>query len=127
MAGWGARIQLVERRSLRLFHAINPEFGFEAGEALEQPVGADEGIDEEALEVGGGLPILVVAGGHGFEFGRIFARDHLGFGVDAGFQSVKTGDSFSFRGARARGQLRIAAIRLDLTLRRHRDLFPTTV
>ena len=69
---------------------MRPEFGFEAREALEEPISADERIDEEALEVGGGRPILVIAGGHGFELGRIFAGNDLSFGIDAGFECVET-------------------------------------
>jgi hypothetical protein len=95
--------------------ADDPELGFEAGEALEEPIGADQRIDEKALEPGGGSPLLVIAGGHGFEFAGIFAGDDLGFGVDARFEGIETGNGLALQRARAGRELRIATIRLDLT------------
>src|SRR5581483_9702336 len=84
-------------------------------QAAELPIGLNESVDEEALERCGGLELLVVTGGEGFEFGGIFAGDHLGFGSDAGFEGIESGDGVALRSARARRLLRIATIRFDLT------------
>jgi hypothetical protein len=107
-------VELVEDGFAGVVHVMRPEFGFETGEALEEPIGANQRIDEETFEVRGGLPILVIARGHSFEFGRIFAGDDLSFGVDAGLEGIETGDGFALRSARACRELRISTIRFDL-------------
>ena len=99
-----------------VFDFVSPGFGFNAGKAAEEPIGADEGIDQETFEVRGWGPVLVIALGEGFELGGIFAGDHLGFGVDAGFERVEARDGFAFRGARAGGELRVAPVGVDLSL-----------
>ena len=93
---------------------IVPELGFDAAEAAELPIGIDEGVGEKAREGRGGLKLLVVAGGDGLQFGRIFAGDDLGFGVDAGFERIEAGDGLPLRRAGAGGVLGVATIRLDL-------------
>jgi hypothetical protein len=43
-----------------------------------------EGIDQEALLGGGGLPTVLVFGGEGLEFSEVLAADDLRIGVNAG-------------------------------------------
>ena len=47
------------------------------------------------------LELLMVIGGEGFEGGGIFAGDDLGFGVDAGLESVEAGYGLPLRRAGA--------------------------
>jgi len=82
------QIELVEDGGAGIFDVMGPELGFDTRQPLEEPVGADQGIDQETLEVSGRLPFLMVADGHGFEFGGIFAEDHQSLGVDGRFQSA---------------------------------------
>jgi hypothetical protein len=89
------------------------------------PVGAHQGIDEEALEPGSGRPIAVIAGGHGFQVGRIFAGNNLSAGVNAGFERIQARNGLPLSGAGTGGELRIATIRFDLEQRGH-IYFPTT-
>jgi len=119
VAHGGLFVQGIETRLAGLFDFMSPQFGFQPGEPLEQPIGANQRIDQEAFEPGGGHPILVIAGGHGFQFGGIFAGDDLGFGIDAGFERVEARNGLALLGARAGGELRIPAIRLDLTRAGH--------
>ena len=93
---------------------MHPHFGFEAGEALQEPVGANEAVDEGAFHPRGGHAILVIAIGHGLELGGIFARNDLRFAIDAGFERVEARDRLALRSARARRELRISTIRLKL-------------
>jgi len=79
-------VQRIEVRLPGLFDLVQPELGFEARKALEEPIGADERIDQEAFEPAGGGPIVVIARGHGLQAGGIFAGNDLGFGIDAGFE-----------------------------------------
>ena len=108
-----------------LLDLVSPGFCFEAGKALEEPIGADEGIDEESFEVSGGSPVVVITLSHRFQLGRIFARNHLSLGIDAGLERVETGDGLALRSARARRELRIPTIRLYLTKCGH-TFFPLT-
>jgi hypothetical protein len=94
---------------------VGPQFRFQPGEAAEQPIGANEGIDQETFQMSGWCPILVIACGDRFQFGRIFSGNDLPVGVNAGLQCIEAGDGFALRSARTRGELRITTIRLDLT------------
>ena len=119
----GAAVDVAERSILvqaegggaRVLDLVGPELGFETAEALKLPVGVDELVDQEALEVGGRRPILVIAGDHGFELGEVLAGDDLGLGVDAGLEGVEARGGLPLGRARAGGVLRIATIRLELT------------
>jgi hypothetical protein len=75
----------------------SPELGFDAAQTAELPIGVDERIDQETFEGSGGLELLVIIGGEGFEGGGIFAGDDLGFGVDSGLESVEAGDGLPLR------------------------------
>ncbi len=56
---------------------------FDAVVAAAAPIGADEGIDQEAFEGANGLELGIVIEREGFEFGGIFAGDHEGSGFGA--------------------------------------------
>jgi hypothetical protein len=79
---------------------VAPDFGVGEGIAAKQPLGVDEGGDEERLFGRGGLPAEEVLAGEGTEFGGVFAGDDLGPGIEAGLQGVGTGGGFAFGGAR---------------------------
>lgn len=94
---------------------VFPELGFDAIEAAELPIGADEGIDQQAGERGGRLKLVEVFGGEGFELGGVFAPNDLGLGMNAGFERIAAGGGLALDGARTGGTLCVAAIGLDLT------------
>jgi hypothetical protein len=50
-------IQFVEGGGAGILDVMGPELGFNTSEAPEEPIGADEGINEETFERGGRLPI----------------------------------------------------------------------
>jgi hypothetical protein len=80
--GLAERTFLVGREEGGQF--VGPELGFDLVVTAEEPLGLDEGIDEERLLGGFGVEAVVVIEGEGFEvFGRL-AGDDLGAGVDAG-------------------------------------------
>lgn len=99
---------------LRFLHFALPELGFGLAEAAEEPLAIDEGIDQEALLGGGGLPTLLVFGGEGLEIGGVLAANDLRFGVNAGLDGVEAGDGLALDGARAGGFLCVETIRFDL-------------
>ena len=126
-AGEGIAVVVEDLAQRRRFTAGNllagdlmgPQIGLDTAETAELPVGGDEGIDEEALEGGGGLELAVVFREEGFELGGIFPGNDLRLGIDTGLERVETGDGFALRSAGAGRELRIATIRLDLTNARH--------
>ena len=90
------------------------EGGIGGGEAAEEPGAADEGVDQVAGLGGGGLEADVVFGFEGFEVLGFFGEDDFGFGVDAGFEGVGGGVLFAFGRDGPGGELRIAAVGVDL-------------
>ena len=96
-----------------------PELRLDFAQAAEEPVGGDQGIDEDALFGSGGLEAFVVAGGESIEGGGVFATNDERFGVDAGLQGVLRRGSLAFSGARAGGLSGIATVGLDLGVSRH--------
>ena len=78
---------------------VVPELGVGEGIAAEEPVGVDEGGDEEGLFGSGGIPAEEVSVGEGTEFGGVFAGDDLGSGVEAGLEGVGTGGCLALGGA----------------------------
>jgi hypothetical protein len=96
-------------------HFVGPELGFDLAIAAEEPLGLDEGIDEERLLGGVGVEAVVVIEGEGFEILGGLAGDDLGAGVDAGFEGVETGDGLALGSAGAGGFEGVAAVRFDLT------------
>jgi hypothetical protein len=75
-----------------------PELGFETGETVEQPSGADDLLQVGGLDGVGGA-VGVVEGVHeGGEGGGVFATDDVVRGVEAVFECVLGGDGFACRG-----------------------------
>jgi hypothetical protein len=93
---------------------VVPDFGVGEGVAAQEPLGVDEGSDEEGLLGSGGFPAEEVAIGEGAEFGGVFAVDDLGAGIEAGFQGVGTGGGLALGGARAGGFLGVESVSGDL-------------
>jgi hypothetical protein len=89
---------------------VVPDLGVGEGIAAKEPVGVDEGGDEEGLFGSGGLPAEEVSVGEGTEFGGVFAGDDLRSGVEAGLEGIGAGGGLSRGGAWACGALRIAAV-----------------
>ena len=89
---------------------VVPDLGVGERIAVEEPVGVDEGGDEEGLFGSGGVPAEEISVGKGAEFGGVFAGDDLGSGVEAGFQGIGTGGGLAPGGAWACGALRVAAV-----------------
>jgi hypothetical protein len=78
---------------------VVPDFGVGEGVAAKEPVGVDEGGDEERLFGSGGFPAEEVLAGEGAEFRRVFAGDDLGAGIEAGFEGVGAGGGLALGGA----------------------------
>ena len=98
-----------------------PEMGLDPKETAQHPFAADEGVDLEALLGGKGLEALGV---FALQYGEIlagFAEDELEFGIEAGFEGVPGRHGLAFDGARSGRFLRVEAVGLNLTLRRHRN------
>jgi len=93
---------------------VVPDFGVGERIAPKQPVGVDEGGDEEGLFGGGRFPAEEVSVGEGTEFRGVFAFDDLGSGVEAGLERVGTGGGLAFSGAWTGGFLRVEAVGGDL-------------
>ena len=105
--------------ALRALGFVLPELRLGPVEPAEQPLGADQGIDEQAAFGGGAGEALLVFGDEGFELARIFAGNDVGFGVNAGFQGIETGRGLALGGARAGGFLGVLTIRLVLFVCSH--------
>jgi hypothetical protein len=100
---------------------VGVEVGFGEAEAADEPLVVDEGIDEIALAWGNGVELGVVFGGELGEGFGVFAADDVGFGMEAGLESVQAGDGFAGLGAGAGRFLRIQAIRADLGFGWHKS------
>jgi hypothetical protein len=101
-----------------------PEVGLDTEEAAQEPFGPDEGIHLETLVGREGLEARGIFVLEGAEIVPILAKDELGFGVEPGLEGVLGGDGLAFRGAGAGGFLRVEAVGLNLTLRRHKWWVP---
>ena len=84
-------------------HIGEPELGFGAAEAAQHPLGMDEDIDEASLDGAVGVVVRVIVGGEGRQAGGVFVADDLGFGIDASFAGVLTGNGFARDGTRSGG------------------------
>jgi hypothetical protein len=93
---------------------VVPDFGVGEGVAAEEPVGVDEGGDEQRLLGSGGFPAEEVLIGEGAEFRGVFAGDDLGAGIETGLEGVGTGGGLALGGARAGGFFGIEAVGGDL-------------
>ena len=117
-AGVVVRAGLAERVFLRLVVdvvlLVVPHLGFGGVEAAEEPLAADEVVEEGTGLGGGGEVVVVVLGDEFVEVGCLFAGGEEGFGVDAGFEGIHGGDGFACDRGRAGGFLGISTIRFDL-------------
>jgi hypothetical protein len=101
--------------------------GFEGHDAVVAAAGFGHAIDVEVFV--GVLGMVFIADfvdkvGEGF---GIFAVEHAGFGGESVQEAVAAGSGFAFRGAGARGFLRVYAICVYLRLRGHSFLFNSTL
>ena len=99
---------------------VLPQLRLDAKEAAEEPLVAEEGVDEETLVGAAGeeaSEVLVL------EFGELLAAladDEGGIGVEAGFEGVLGGHGFAFGSARSGGLEGVEAVGVNLALSRHR-------
>jgi hypothetical protein len=84
-------------------HFAFEDFGIDSSKAAEEPVVVDEDVDEEAFFGGSGKEALAIFQGEGFKGGGVFAADEVGFGVNAGPESIHAGDGLARNGAWAGG------------------------
>jgi len=97
-----------------------PGFRLGFAETAEEPVGGDQGVDEDGLFGARGLEAFVVAGFQSVEVLGFLAADDLRFGVDAGFEGVHGREGFARDRAGAGALLRITTIRFDLVNAGHK-------
>src|SRR5437762_13800637 len=102
-----------------LFVADGVEGGFDTVQPQQAPIGHGDLADQEFRTGGGGLVLCAVGFEHGFEFGWIFAGHDDGFGAQAVFEAVETDGGAAFGRGRARGVLRVLAVRFDFSIRQH--------
>ena len=93
---------------------VVPDFGVGERIAAKEPLGIDDGGDEERLLGSGGFPAEEVLAGEGAEFGGVFAGDDLGAGIEAGFEGVGTGGGLALGGSWTGGSLSVEAVGGDL-------------
>ena len=82
-----------------------PDVGFGAVEAVGEPVGSEEGLDEEAVFGGLGLEAVMVGGGEGGEIVEGFAGEEDGLGGDTEFEGVEAADGGFFGVGAVGGEL----------------------
>ncbi len=96
LGGIQTAVQTVEAFGFRglgaLEGALIPDHRHDLAETAKFPVGGDEGVDEADFGRGSRQELAAVVFGKGLEFGGIFTGDDLGFGVNAGFQSIEASD-----------------------------------
>jgi hypothetical protein len=97
-----------------VLHFAFEDLGIDSSKAAEQPFIVDEDVDEEAFFGGGGKEALAIFTGEGFKGGGVFAADEVGFGVDAGLESIHAGDGLARNGAWPGGSQGVETIRRDL-------------
>ena len=90
------------------------EIGLDALEAAFVPVGAEEGIDVEALVGRLGLVGVAIGVGKGLVFGGVFAGEDEGLGVEGVFEGVEAAGGFARSGARSGRFERVGAVGGDL-------------
>jgi hypothetical protein len=83
--------------------SMDEEFGINSVEAAETPGGADDVVDQDALDFGLGLAILVEPFGKSGESGGILAGDDARISVDSGLQGIHAGGGLALGGAWACG------------------------
>ena len=91
-----------------------PHFGFDAVEAAEGPLAADQIVEEAAGLGGSGLVALVILVDEELEVGEVLIGEEEGLGVEAGFQGVHGGGGLACGRGGAGRFLGVAAVGLDL-------------
>lgn len=115
LAGWAVGAGVVG-----VFHYVDQDLGIDSVEAAEEPGGADDVVDQGALDDGLRLAILVEPFGEGGESGGILAGDDARFSVNSGLESIHAGSGLALGGAWAGGVLGVATITFDLILCAHK-------
>jgi hypothetical protein len=103
------------------FFGGSPDVGFDPAVAAEEPLVVDEGIEEGALGRGGGNVLVGERRFEGFEFGGVLVPYDHGIAVEAGFQGVAAGCGLALDGARAGGELGVAAVGRELFFGCHKS------
>ncbi len=115
-----------------LFHTIGvlllegPHFGFDAVEAAEGPLAADQIVEEAAGFGGSGLVALVILVDEELEVGEVLFREEEGLGVEAGFQGVHGGGGLAWGRGGAGRFLGVATVGLDLAEGGHMGVWEGT-
>src|SRR6266481_1839439 len=102
-----------------LFVADGVEGGFDTVQPQQAPIGHGDLADQEFRTGGGGLVLGAVGFEQGFKFSGIFAGHDDGFGAQAVFEAVQTDGGAAFGRGRARGVLRVLAVRFDFSISQH--------
>jgi hypothetical protein len=114
--GWG-RPGVVDRVNgdPGVKHFSIKHLSINSGEAAEEPGVVDDVVDQESLDEGLRLAIVVELSGKGDEGSGILAGDDEKRGVDWGLESILTGRGLALDGARACGFLGVTAVSVYLT------------
>jgi len=113
-----------------LFYAIGvlllvgPHLGFDAVEAAEYPLTADEVVKEAAGFGGGWVVALVILIDEELEVGEFLVGEEEGLGVETGFQGVHGRGGLACGRGGAGGFLGVAAVGLDLAEGGHISVVP---
>ena len=99
-----------------LFVADGVEGGFDTVQPQQAPIGHGDLADQEFRTGGGGLVLGAVGVEQGFKCGGIFAGHDDGFGAQAVLEAVQTDGGAAFGRGRARGVLRVLAVRFDFSI-----------
>jgi len=103
----------------RDLHSAFEHAGFDAGNALQAPLGGGHLLDEEFFEGADGLEVFFERSLELEEGAGVFARKNGVAGEEAVFDGIAAGGGFAFRGFGAGAQESIAAIGIYLCLTRH--------
>jgi hypothetical protein len=96
-----------------------PHFGFDAVEAAEHPLAADEVVEEAAGFGGGGMVALVILVDEELEVGELLVGEEEGLGVESGFEGIHGRSGLACDRGGAGGFLGVAAVGFDLAARGH--------
>jgi hypothetical protein len=99
-----------------------PHFGFDAVEAAEHPLAADEVVEEAAGFGCGGMVALVILVDEELEVGELLVGEEEGLGVESGFEGIHGRSGLACGRGGAGGFLGIAAVGFDLAARGHMGL-----
>ena len=100
-------------------HAESEQAGFQGAHAAQAPCGHGQLLDEQGFGWSGGLVLVEKSIAQFPVFLGIFVGEDGGFGGEAVAESVECDGGATFGSARARGELSVATIGVDLTLGKH--------